>query len=53
MMYRFLVGWLALCAPLAVSSAEPEVKVTELRDGIHMIEYKGGVIGLVRFVSGG
>lgn len=46
MIYRFLLGWLALCAPLAVSRAEPEVKVTELRDGIHMVEFKGGVIGL-------
>jgi glyoxylase-like metal-dependent hydrolase (beta-lactamase superfamily II) len=46
MIYRSLVGLLTLCAPLSVSGAEPEVKVTELRDGIYMIENKGGVIGL-------
>lgn len=43
-------GWLllvlALQVPLALIHAESKVVVTELRDGIHMIEHAGGVIGL-------
>ena len=46
MKYKWTFGLLATLASLTIYGAEPEVKVTELRDGIHMIEYKGGVIGL-------
>jgi len=35
-----------MLAPLAICHGGSEVKVTELRDGIYMMENKGGVIGL-------
>lgn len=42
----WLVLTLALQAPFTLVHAESKVVVTALRDGIHMIEHAGGVIGL-------
>lgn len=46
MKYGWFVLVSALHVPLALTHAESKVVVTELRDGIHMIEHAGGVIGL-------